>query len=269
MNDLEMAICSRLQDEGVGSVYERVVLSRWFRDLAQRYGYSSVLEYTCPITRGYDNVALLDMGLAVTVADTQIERIRHGWKFDQRPAFSALAAAPAADLVWNFAQVQMNPALVAAMKSRARQHVLIFVPNILNPGTPVHLAYHLLTRTACRHAERGSVRIRTRPGLLRLLARHNITVIESGYVDVPPIPDIAFSIRELKQTIGLASANGANGTASVNGTNGTAGAPDHLIADPAVLWRRVQQMTRFENSTLVRPFKSVFGHHIYALGRVE
>jgi hypothetical protein len=254
MNAIEQSICQHLQHEGVGSVYERVVLSRWFRALADRNGYTSVLEYRCPITKGYDNITFVEKNIPVTVADEQIDQIRAGWKFAQRPNFSTLQDAPPADLVWNFAQLQMEPGLLEAIQHRAKKHVLIFVPNIFNPGTPIHLAYHLFTRTACKHAERGSVPIRTRAGLLKLLADHGINVIESGYVDVPPIPDIAFSIRELKETLGLSKAN-----------HHAVGGPG---MDPERLWQRVQQMTHFENSLMIAPFKSFFGHHIYALGRV-
>ena len=254
VNSIEEQICTHLQHEGIGSVYERVVLSRWFRDLTMRHGYASVLEYSCPITKGYDNVTFLDHGVQATVADKDVDRIREGWKFRLQPVFSDLQSAPTADLVWNFAQVQMDARVIDAIKPLAQKHILVLVPNIFNPGTPFHLTYHLLTRTSCRHAERGSVRLRTRSGLLRLLAEKGIEVIDSGYVDAPPIPDIAFSIRELKETMGWSQANDADG-----------GPP----TDPAIVWQRVQQMTRFENSPLVSPFKSIFGHHIYALGRVE
>jgi hypothetical protein len=253
MDQTEALICTHLQHEGLGSLYERIVLSRWFRALAARYGYSSVVEYGCSITKGYDNSALLAQGIPVTVADAQIDQIRRTWMFPQQPVFSSLPEAPAADLVWNFAQLQMEPHLLDAMTRLAKRHILVFVPNILNPGTPIHLAYHLLTRTRCHHAERGSVRLRTRTGLLRHLASHNIRVIDSGYIDAPPIPDIAFSIRELKTTLGRAPANGAGNGATT---------------EPIKAWRRVETMTRFEESRLVSPFKPVVGHHIFALGEV-
>ena len=256
MNTIETLICTHLQHEGLGSLYERVVLSHWFRDLATRHGYASILEYSCSITKGYDNVTLLEQGLSATVADRDVGSLQAGWRYPLRPAFSTLEQAPQADLVWNFAQVQMDATLIDAMKTLTQKHLLVFVPNILNPGTPVHLAYHVLTRTRCRHAERGSVRIRTRPGLLRLLASRGITVIESGYIDAPPIPDIAFSIRELKETLGWARADDSHGQGS---------AP---AADPALVWKRVQAMLPFEYSRLLAPFKPFVGHHIYALGRI-
>jgi hypothetical protein len=256
---IEMMICTNFQHEGIGSLYERVVLSRFLRDLAMRYGYASVLEFSCPITKGYDNITFLDQGVQVTLADEDIGRIEGGWKFAQQPAFTGLRSAPTADLVWNFAQIQMNEKLIDLMKPLSTKHVLVFVPNFLNIGTPAHLTYHLLTRTACRHAERGSIRIRTKGGLLRFLAEQNIEVIESGYIDAPPLPDIGFSIRELKETIGWSKPDKPNGDSKANGNPTT---------DPGTVWQRVQHMMRFENSALVAPFKPVFGHHIFALGRI-
>jgi hypothetical protein len=261
MNTIEAEICTHLQHEGLGSVYERVVLSRWFRDLARQQGYRSVMEYSCGITKGYDTITFIEQGLQAIVADPDAAAIEAGWKFKERPRFTTLEDAPPADLVWNFAQVQMNPALLDAMKPLARKHILIFVPNILNAGTPVHLTYHLLTRTACRHAERGSVRIRTRGGLLQLLADHGIEVITSGYIDAPLIPDIAFSIRELKQTLGRAQ------PAATNGQNGN-GHSDQPPAAPGAVYQRVQWLGPFETNRLLSPFKPIVGHHIWALGRV-
>ena len=256
---IEIFFCANFQHEGLGSLYERVVLSRFLRGLARRYGYASVLEYSCPVTKGCDNITFLDEGLHVTVGDENIGRIRESWKLPQQPLFSDLNTAPPADLVWNFAQIQMNEALFDRMKRLSRKHLLIFVPNILNIGTPAHLSYHLLTRTACRHAERGSVRIRTKTGLLRFLKDRNVEVIESGYIDAPPLPDIGFSIRELKETLGWSKPDHQNGSS----------APEAgPIADPVMVWQRVQQMIRFEKSRIVAPFKPVFGHHIFALGRI-
>lgn len=253
MNDIETLICTDLQNEGIGSLYERVILSRFFRDLSRRHGYTSVLEYGCSITKGYDNMTFLEQGIQVTVADENIDRIREGWKFPHKPFFSTLQAATESDLVWNFAQVQMDTRIIKTMRSLTTKHILVFVPNVLNIGTPFHLAYHLLTRTPCRHAERGNIRLRTRTGLLRFLVKQNIEVIESGYIDAPPIPDIAFSIRELKETIGLSKTRDTH-----HGSK----------TDPNIVWRRVMRMMQFENSPLIAPLKPLFGHHIFVLGRI-
>ena len=256
MDRIEHLFCTYLQHEGIGTLYERIVKGRMLRRLAEDNGYSSVLELGCAVTKGFDNLAFLDKGVEVTVADAHIDAIRDRWPFPQRPNFSELESAPRADLVWAFARVQLEPSVIESMKRLARRQLLVFVPNVLNPGAPAHFSYHVLTRTPCHHAERGRPGFRTRPGLVRLMARHGVRVLESGYIDAPPIPNIAFSIREFKQAMGWQSA-ADNGEATAS------------IRDPARVWESMQALTRFEASPLVRPLKLVIAHHIYALGVVE
>jgi hypothetical protein len=251
LDRVESQFCATLQDEGIGTLYERIVKGRMLRDLADRHGYQSVLEFGCSVTKGFDNLAFLDRGLSVTVADAAIDAIRAGWRFPQRPAFCSLEAAPRADLVWSFAQVQRDPSVLDAMLTLADRHVLVFVPNAFNPGAPVHAAFHLVTRTPCKHAERGQLRLRTRAGLVRLLIQRRVRVLASGYIDAPPIPNIAFSIHELKQTMGWSRAGAAESAPAT---------------DPALVWRRVQALTRFEANPVAAQFRPIIGHHIFALG---
>ncbi len=256
MDRVEHLFCTYLQHEGIGTLYERIVKGRMLRRLAEDNGYTSVLELGCAVTKGFDNLPFLDKGLEVTVADADIDAIRNNWPFPQRPNFSGLDSAPAADLVWAFARVQLEPSVIERMKLLARRQLLVFVPNALNPGAPAHFAYHLLTRTPCRHAERGRPGLRTRPGLVRLMARHGVRVLDSGYIDAPPIPNISFSIREFKkEMVWLKTADNGQPAASTR--------------DPAKVWQSMQALTRFEASPFVRPLKLVIAHHIYALGVVE
>jgi hypothetical protein len=256
LDRVEYLFCTHLQHEGIGTLYERIVKGRMLRRLADENGYTSVLELGCAVTKGFDNLAFLDKGLEVTVADAHIGVIQNTWPFSPRPNFSGLESAPPADLVWTFARVQLEPSVIENMKQVARRHLLVFVPNVLNPGAPAHFMYHVLTRAPCHHAERGRPSFRTRPGLVRLMARHGVRVLESGYIDAPPIPNIAFSIREFKEAMGWLPAASDGGAAP-------------FTRDPATVWRSMQALTRFEASPVVRPLKSVIAHHIYALGVVE
>src|SRR5690242_18946453 len=106
----------------------------------------------------------------------------------------------------------------------------MFVPNIWNPGAPIHAAYHLLSRAKCRHAERGDARLRTRAGLVRFLKQRRLAVVASVYIDAPPIRNTAFSLRELKQALGAR-------------TDGLA-TEGRVAADPEPAWRRIQAHTR-------------------------
>jgi hypothetical protein len=81
-----------------------------------------------------------------------------------------------------------------------------------------------------------------------------VRILDSGYIDAPPIPNIAFSIRELKQALGVAQ-NGrvANGPPT----------------DPERVWRRVRALNRFETHPASVPFRPLVAHHIFALGSLQ
>src|ERR1700716_366865 len=142
LDAVERQFCAALQHEGIGTLYERIVKGRMLRQLNQRHAYTSILELGCAVTKGHDNLAFLGQELDVTVADADVELIQAKWPFSQRPTFSSLDDAPHADLVWSFARVQLDQSVVDVMLEHARRHVLVFVPNILNPGAPVHAAFH-------------------------------------------------------------------------------------------------------------------------------
>ncbi len=266
MNDVERLICTHLQHEGIGSLYERLILSRWLPELAQTRGYSSILEYGVPITHGYDNVILIKAGLDVTIADAQATQVERDWPFPWKPTFVTPEAAPSADLVWSFAHAQLDPSIVATMKKHSKRDVLVMVPNFFNHGAPFHAAYHLLTGTTCGHAERGSKSIRTHAGLKRLVMNAGLRVVTSGFLDAPPIPDIAFSIRELKEVMGAKFKKNGH----TNGTNGLTNGAIKPAAVPAAAaeaaWKRIDMLTRFEDHPFTKPFKFLNGHHIFVLG---
>jgi hypothetical protein len=89
---------------------------------------------------------------------------------------------------------------------------------------------------------------------VRLVARRGVRVLSSGYIDAPPIPNIAFSIREFKQAMGWATPSTDDAQPA---------------ADAAAVWRRMQALTHFESHPLAVPFRPIIAHHIYALGAAE
>ncbi|MBI2940630.1 MAG: hypothetical protein HYY04_09355 [Chloroflexi bacterium] len=255
---LELAICAFAQDEGLGSVYERVVLRRFLARLAEELRLRSVLEYGCAITRGYDNLAWLDR-CDVTVYDPDIARIRAAWRPDRQPRLVDHVGGKTNgdvdgkhDLVWNFAQIQTRPELLAELLPSAGRYVLVFTPNILNWGTPFHLAYHALTRVECRHAERGRLALRTRAGLAAYVRSHRLRVLRTGYIDMPYLPDIGFSIRELKQVLG-------------RGTPESEAAPQ----PSAAVLRKVEWLMGWERRALPDPVQAVLAHHCWVLAQVD
>jgi len=246
--DVEM--CAKLALEGIGSLYERMVLRDFLAALVQQEGITSVLEYDCRVTKGYDNIALLphaEVAMAVATPQT-VERV---WPFSARPRIVDLNAPGSYDLVWSFAVAQVDPRSVERMRQASREWVLVFVPNALNWGAPFHWALHRVTRTACRHAEhRERFRLGTLRGMRHVLASLGMTVCRSGYIDKPWLPDIGFSKRELRELLGR-------------------GRPrEQEPASPERLAAAVERLRHFEGWPLPGVLQALVAHHLYVLGRL-
>ncbi len=179
-------ICANTQDEGFGSVYERIMLEELLKRLHDKYGFKTILEYGCRFTKGYDDLVFMKENCEVTLGVQDVDKIRDKWKFDLKPEFSDIDDIDTEyDLVWNFAIIQLNPHILMKMKEASRRYVLFFTPNVWNYGTAFHITYHLISRTECHHPEQGKIRLRSRRGLKRIATENGLTVLESGYVDIP------------------------------------------------------------------------------------
>lgn len=237
MNDREreLLICQKTQNEGFGAVYERIMLGRLLKRLAQKYGIRSVLEYGCSITKGYDNLALMSQ-CEVTVANE-----------------NAPPPEGRFDLVWNFALTQQEPRLLEKMKQHSKRYILVFTPNLLNIGTPIHLMLHVLSRTKCQHAERGRIALRTPWGLKNFFAKQGLKVLEAGIIDIPPWPDTAFSIKDVKRMLGFKIRENE----------------PWFSQDPEIILAKIEKMSFLEKSSLPYLLKLFFAHHLFVLGEIK
>lgn len=250
--DREILICEKTQDEGWGAVYERIMLGRLLGDLRKKYKIKSVLEYGAQITKGYDNLVFLS-DCSVAITDQKIAQIQGQWRFKQKPAFLKIdKIGEKYDLVWNFALTQINPDLIKGMKEKSSRFVLIFTPNFLNYGTPIHLFLHLLAQTPCSHPERGSVKLRTLWGLKQFFLSKNLKIVEAGMVDIPFWPDFAFSLVEIGEIFGKKARR------------------TRMTQQPAkVLYQKLEKATFIEKSRLPKIIKILFAHHIFVLGEIK
>lgn len=251
-NNIENFICSLISEEGIGSIYERIVLKRFFEKSIIKYQFQSLLEYGCKITKGYDNIIFFEKK-TVTVSDQNIEEIKKRWRFPSKPVFSTLNFTKKYDLVWNFALVQQNPDLLLKMKDLSQKYVLVFTPNIYNCGTPFHWGYHFLTRTPCYHAEQGSISLRTLSGLKRFFLKNGLKIVDCGYIDMPPIPDIGFSINELKKFL-----------------NKDFIVPEKPKLPIDMIRTKIGKMMFVENSPVLKNIlRPVMSHHNFILGEIQ
>ncbi|MFH1825344.1 MAG: hypothetical protein ABH873_09030 [Candidatus Firestonebacteria bacterium] len=242
---MEKKIIEVTWNEGIGSVYERIMLHRFFKSINDEYKFEEVMEFGCPITKGYDNVAFMPLS-KVTLTDDNLEKIKEKWKFNDNPEFVGKENLKQYDLVWNFASLQLDPSGLKDMLKYSKKYLLAFVPNVLNCGSPFHFGYHLITRQECRHAERGSLSLRTKRGIMKLFRKNNIKILKCGYIDMPPIPDIGFSRRELKQWLGIKVEQGVN--------------------QEKVDYGIVEKLGSLEKKNFPEFIKAVISHHIYILG---
>ncbi|MEW6088093.1 MAG: hypothetical protein AB1498_07290 [bacterium] len=250
-NDIENFLCSLIEEEGIGSIYERFMLKAFFEKLGTRYPFKNVLEYGCKITKGYDNLSFMN-DKTVTVADANIDLVKERWKFPSRPEFSGLDIAQKYDLVWNFALIQQHPQMLSKMKDLSRKFIMIFTPNIYNCGTPFHWSYHFITRTPCNHAEQGSKTLRTLNGLKKLLLQNGLKIVEYGYIDMPPIPDIGFSRAELRRYLGWEK-------------------KEKEIKDKPsaeAILGQINKMMIFEKMNLSLCLQSIVAHHNYIIAEI-
>jgi hypothetical protein len=246
--DVEM--CAKLAHEGIGSLYERVVLREFLHKLVEEKRIASVLEYDCRVTKGYDNIPLMAHA-DTTVAVASPPEVEQTWPFASRPQIVGMEENGSYDLVWSFAVAQVEPESVERMRSRSARWVLVFVPNALNWGSPFHRMLHVLTRTPCHHAEhRQHFALGMAGGVSRLLASAGVTPERWGYIDKPWLPDIGFSKRELRKLLGRGAPEA-----------GSSPSPEQLAAS-------VQSLFNFESWRMPRALQALVAHHLYVLGSV-
>lgn len=253
-DEIENQLIKNTTDEGVGSVYERIMLKRFFQKLVKDLDFNTVLEFQAAITKGYDNITFLDNQKQVHVTDSDTEKIKSEWKFETDPVFiSPNNIEQKYDLVWNFAILQNQPQVIHDMIQKTNKYILIFTPNFLNWGTPWHLGYHFITQTKCQHAERGKVGLRTKIGLQNYLQAKGIKKISSGYIDMPPLPDIGFSIREFQETVFKKKFSPEERQSPLQ---------------PKDLSQTLEKWTFIENRQWLRFTHPIIAHHIYYLGEI-
>lgn len=187
-------------DEGIGSLYERVILQTLLPKILAGTDTKTILEYPATITKGYDTVSLLK-DYSVTIADEADSSLKKSWPFSEKPSFQKIDAhkkqSKKYDLVWNFALFHQHPEIFPILEKLSSQYILIFTPNVFNWGAPIHWGLHLATLTGCQHPEKGPLELMHKAGLQKWIENHGYTVVKTGYFDMPPWPDFAFSKVEL------------------------------------------------------------------------
>lgn len=266
-----VSVAPRDLDEGIGTVYERVVIDDYFRRLQADRGIRTVLESPADGVTGVPGInslvfarnggavwlanpsqAMLDGARAVWERQGLIDRVR----FARCEVSDTSFDDDSFDLVWNYCMFERfrDPGpLVAEMKRVSRRHVLIMTQNVRNFGTAFHKVYH----TACGlEWDHGYGEQMTLGAIRRALVAQGLRVEEEGTVDIPPWLDtwdmpLRGTLKQLLARVGRRW----EWSLDAQGGSGDRGAS------------RAVRVVRCLEANLPGWFRRSQAHHLYVLAR--
>jgi hypothetical protein len=191
-------------DEGIGTVYERLVIDDYFRKLQAEGSIRSVLESPADGVTGVPGINSLEFarngGIVWLTNPSQkmLDGAQYIWKqldmvdkvhlrkceIDDTPF-----EADKFDLVWNYCIFERfrNPSsLLSEMKRVSRRYVLIMTQNSFNFGTFFHKIYHNVADLEWDH---GDTRQMTFSAIRKAIEEQGLQIEDEGSIDIPPWMD--------------------------------------------------------------------------------
>ena len=204
-------------NEGLGLVYERLMLNDFLQDLAAKHSVSTVLEapiYGMAGVSGINSVLLARDGAQVTLVDDNadrlagVERVWHELGLDATfTALDPLTELPfpnkSFDLAWNWAALWYLPdaeRLIGEMVRVSRNLVFIAMPNRAQLG--YLMRKYILEKDFVRYVDESWANINRVKTILR---DWDCTLIDEGVLDVPPWPDTVMPATEVLKRLGIKS----------------------------------------------------------------
>jgi SAM-dependent methyltransferase len=201
----------RKPDEGLGTTYERFILHHYFSRLKARYDIHTVLEapsFGMTGVSGINSLWWASQGTRVTVVDqsaARLEAIEKVWtgtglRADlvyQSPTSAILPFADGSfDMAWNFAalwHVKDGQKYLTELGRVARKTLFLCVPNKQN------ICWILRPHNADEY-ELNHINT---DWIVSCLAPRGWRMVETGFFDVPPWPDIAMKKENMLKMVGL------------------------------------------------------------------
>jgi len=268
-------------DEGLGTVYERLVMNDIFDRLMETFSIKNVLEvpvYGMTGLTGINSVEFTNKGCSLTTVDNSLERIEESkelWglirpneriKFCYADGFSELPFKDNSfDLVWNFAalwHIEDAPSLIEEMVRVSSNLVFISVQN--NRQIGYYLRKYLIDRKLFTEVHETWLNL----SLIRdLLAKNGTKIVEQGVFDIPPFPDIAMPISELFTKVGLRRGARRMGKGDTQRKRWKWNIVDYYTGKDPQLNKRLRKFMFIENSPLPSRLKALWAHHRYILAQ--
>lgn len=263
-------------NEGLGLVYERLILNDFLEALAGRFAIRSVLEvpiYGMAGATGINSVRFAQLGIPVTLVDVSAERLRAVqalWAelelLDKVTFVCVPDGAPlpfdesSFDFVWNWAALWHLPDARDTLREMVRiSRNLLFtaMPNRMQIG--YLLRRYLLEReffdwvADARWADIHRAR--------RVLEASGMRLIEQGVLDVPPWPDTVMPAREVLARLGL----GGAAQSRFEGEAWEWSTMAYYTGQKPDLKAQMNRYAFLERAPIPWQLKSVWAHHRYVL----
>lgn len=265
-------------NEGLGLVYERLMLNNFVSALAARHRVQTVLEaplYGMAGVSGINSVALARAGAQVTLVDDnaeRLDRIRRIWsELDLNAAFTYLNPvvelafdARSFDLVWNWAALWYVPdpeRLIGELVRVSRNLVFIAMPNRVQVGYLIRK--YLLEKDFVRYVDESWANIRRVKSILR---DWDCSILDEGVLDVPPWPDTVMPAAEALERLGIRS---RDMQARFQGDGWQWSSMDYYLGKKPELEPQMERYALLERAPIPWQLKSIWAHHRYVVARVK
>ncbi|MCF7794251.1 MAG: class I SAM-dependent methyltransferase [Candidatus Cloacimonetes bacterium] len=202
-------------DEGLGSSYERIILNRKLDQICLTFGVQKVLEapsFGFTGLSGINSMNLTKQGKKVSIVDNdknRLEKIKKVWNdadLDIHAQFSKdFSKLPFSDksfdLSWNFSALWFAKDLdlfLQEMIRTTRKVIMLCVPNRAGIG---YLSQKFLGKDDLKkHLKEDFIIPRN---FKRIMIKNNWDLLDSGYIDCPPWPDIGMPKEKFLKIFGL------------------------------------------------------------------
>ncbi len=262
-------------NEGLGLVYERLVLNDYLDGLLDRYQLRTVLEaplFGMAGVTGINSVHLAQRGCEVTLVDVDPERLEGVQRIWQELGLPCqfvlqenLAQLPFADdsfdLAWEWAGLWYLPdprGLLGELARVSRQLVFVAMPNRLQIGYWLRKLF--VDREFFEQVDERWADMRL---LRRTLREHGLTLVEEGVLDVPPWPDTVMPAAELLRRLGIRWGKLSD---RFSGDDWQWSTMDYYLGKRPELRRTVDGYAFLERLPLPWRLKAIWAHHRYFLG---
>jgi SAM-dependent methyltransferase len=265
-------------NEGLGLVYERLVLNDYLDHLLKTNEIRTVLEaplFGMAGVSGINSVHLAQEGCDVTLVDVNAARldgIKRIWSQLNLPCRFVLqedlTPLPfddnSFDLVWEWAGLWYLPdaaALLAELVRVSRHLVFVAMPNRLQIG--YWLRKYLVDKEFFQSVDERWVNMRL---IKHTLKEQGLKITEEGVLDVPPWPDTVMPAAELLRRLGIKSKRLKQ---QFSGDDWQWSTMDYYLAKRPELKKIINGYAFLERIPLPWRLKVIWAHHRYVLGSKE